>query len=455
MAKIKITEKERNSYISNKSFLEHALIYAIRARDKKTLELLNSRCPDFNSFIKIKLEDLFKELMYLVTNDKHEKIVKLIINKFDISLSQQRDQRGATLLNEAACYGAAKIVSFLLKKGFDPNNQDFYGHTPLHHAITVNSLGTVILLVKHPKIDLNVQDQDGNTPLHLSIFHKDYSILTTLKDVGAKQNVANKRGYNYLELYKALTKGSAKVTMPNLQPPEEKENIKFYEGMANFYKGILSDGNQGECFVRAINSIKTFLNELPISHNTIDFAYESLWALAKLYEYYKYKDCKDSNKLQKYIIDKAEAWGLCTASETNALEKINTIIDTNFEDFYKIILQLKSQNPPSTILQSLVKHESNSKDQGLKDTMLQVGYEPHSYFSELLKNWDFARLQNNDLKNEEIIETDETSYLSSLPKEPECSTITQELDLAAMGLAEEERKALGVDSNDTSVFLAS
>lgn len=182
-------------------------------------------------------------------------------------------------------YGAAKIVSFLLKKGFDPNNQNFYGQTPLHHAVTANSLETVRLLIKHHKIDLNkhpktdslnIQDQDGNTPLHLSILHKDYSILTTLKDAGAKQNVSNKRGYNYLELYKALTKESTKVTMPNLQPPEEKENIKFYEGMANFYKDILSDGNQVECFVRTINSIKTFLNELPISHDTIDFAYESL-----------------------------------------------------------------------------------------------------------------------------------------------------------------------------------
>lgn len=84
--------------------------------------------------------------------------------------------------------------------------------------------------------------------------------------------------------------------------------------------------------------------------------------MKKLYEYYKYEDCKDSNKLQKYIIDKAEAWGLCTASETNALEKINTIIDMNFEDFYKIILQLKSQDSPFAILQSLVKHELNSKD---------------------------------------------------------------------------------------------
>ncbi|MCC8371302.1 MAG: hypothetical protein LN568_00815 [Rickettsia endosymbiont of Pseudomimeciton antennatum] len=202
MAKIKITEEERNSYISNKSFLEHVFTYAISAGDKKTLELLNSKCPNF------KPKDLFKELMYLVTNDKHEKIVKLIINKFDISLSQQRDSRNATLLNEAAVYGTGKI------------------------------------------------------------------------------------------------------TIPNLQSHEEKENAKFYEGMTNFYKGILSDGNQVEWFVRAINSIKTFLNELPISYDTRDFACESLWALAKLYEYYKYKDFKGSNKLQKYIIDKAEAWEL-------------------------------------------------------------------------------------------------------------------------------------------------
>ncbi|WP_425363128.1 ankyrin repeat domain-containing protein [Candidatus Tisiphia endosymbiont of Hybos culiciformis] len=259
MAKIKITEQERDNYISDKSFLEHALIYAIRAKDNKTLELLNSRCPNFNSFIKIKPEDLFKELMPLVTNDKHEKIVKLIINKFDSSLSQQRDSRDATLLDQAACYGAAKIIKILLAKGFNPNNQDFYGQTSLHRAVTANSLKTVHLLIKQHKIDLNkhpetnllnIPDQDGNTPLHLAIFHKDYLVLGALKDAGAKQNVANKRGYNCLELYNALTKGSAKVMMPNLQPPEEKENIKFYEGMTSFYKGILSDENQVEFFVR-------------------------------------------------------------------------------------------------------------------------------------------------------------------------------------------------------------
>ncbi|OZG32445.1 ankyrin repeat domain-containing protein [Rickettsia endosymbiont of Culicoides newsteadi] len=307
MAKIKITEKDRDSYISNKSFLEHVFIYAIKAGDNKTLELLNSRCPNFNS--KIKSEDLFQALTPLVVSDKHAKIVKLIINKFGSELSQQRDTREATLLDQAACYGAAKIVKILLANKFDPNNQDFYGHTALHRAVTVNSLETVSLLIKHPEIDLNIQDQDGNTPLHLAIFHKDYLILGELKNVGAKQNVANKRGYNYVELHKALVKESAKVTMPNLQPPEEKENAKFYEGMTNFYKGILSDENQVEYFVRAINSIKTFLNGLPIS-DTKDFASESLVALVKLYEYYKYKDCKDSNKLQKYIIDKARALGV-------------------------------------------------------------------------------------------------------------------------------------------------
>ncbi|WP_375319423.1 ankyrin repeat domain-containing protein [Candidatus Tisiphia endosymbiont of Oplodontha viridula] len=316
MAKVEITEKERNNYISNKSFLEHVFIHAIRARDGKTLELLNSRCPNYS--IKIRLEDLFKELIPLVTNDKHEKIVKLIINQCDVDLSQQRDSEDATLLDQAACYGATKIVRILLAKGFDPNNQNSYGQTSLHRAVTVNSLEIVNLLIKHYKINsnkhpetdlLNIPDQDGNTPLHLAIFHKDYSILTALQNAGAKQNIANKRGYNCLELYKALTKGSAKVTMPNLQPPEEQENSKFYAGMTSFYKGILSDINQVEFFARAINSIKTFLDELSIFSGTKDFAYEGLWALAKLYEYYKYKDSKDNNKLQKYIIDKAKAWG--------------------------------------------------------------------------------------------------------------------------------------------------
>ncbi|WP_425363700.1 hypothetical protein [Candidatus Tisiphia endosymbiont of Hybos culiciformis] len=127
-----------------------------------------------------------------------------------------------------------------------------------------------------------------------------------------------------------------------------------------------------------------------ISSDTKDFAYESLWALAKSYEYYKYKDYKDSNKLQQYIIDKAESWKL----------------------------------------------------------MFQLEPESHYFILELLKNQDFAHLQNNDLKNEKITEIDETSYLSTLPKEPECNTSTQELDSIAMSLSEEEIKALGVSDND-------
>ncbi|BFD46580.1 MAG: hypothetical protein DMENIID0002_12260 [Rickettsia endosymbiont of Sergentomyia squamirostris] len=394
MAKIKITEKERNSYISNKSFLEHVSIHAIRARDDKTLKLLNSRCSSSNSFIKIKPNDLFKELIPLVANDKHEKIVKLIINKGNIDLSQQRDSENATLLDQAACYGATKIVKILLAKGFDPNNQNSYGQTSLHRAVTVNSLETVKLLIKHHTINLNkhpetdllnIPDQDGNTPLHLSIFHKDYLILTTLRNAGAKQNVENKRGYTYLELYKALTKGRAEVAMPNLQPPEKQENSKFYAGMTSFYKGILSDRNQVEFFVRAINSIKTFLDELSVSSSAKDFAYESLWALAKSYEYYKYKDSEDNNKLQKYIINKA--WGDA--------------------------LQFESDLPYP--------------------------------LAELLKNWDSAHLQNNVIKNEEII-----AYLASPPKEPRCSTSTQELDFFALSLQGEKVQALGVFGNDES-----
>ncbi len=54
-------------------------------------------------------------------------------------------------------------------------------------------------------------------------------------------------------------------------------------------------------------------------------------------------------------------------------------------------------------------------------------------------------------KGLEIIETKETSYLASLPKESECSTSTQGLDLdliLAMSLQEhEEMKVLGVNDD--------
>lgn len=70
---------------------------------------------------------------------------------------------------------------------------------------------------------------------------------------------------------------------------------------------------------------------------------------------------------------------------------------------------------------------------------------------------------HNDVKNAvklskglKIIETDEISYFSSLPKEPEYSTDTQKLDLEkmqalALHLQKEEMKALGVSDNDDAI----
>ncbi|MCC8371303.1 MAG: hypothetical protein LN568_00820 [Rickettsia endosymbiont of Pseudomimeciton antennatum] len=60
-------------------------------------------------------------------------------------------------------------------------------------------------------------------------------------------------------------------------------------------------------------------------------------------------------------------------------------------------------------------------------------------------------MENNDIKNEEIIDVEETSCLYSLPKEHECSISTPKSCLAlAMSLIEEEVKVSGVSDNDNT-----
>lgn len=84
-------------------------------------------------------------------------------------------------------------------------------------------------------------------------------------------------------------------------------------------------------------------------------------------------------------------------------------------------------------------YKSNSKAQGLKNLY------------KIILQQDFTCLQNNDLKNKKIIETEKTFYLSSILKEHECSISTPKLGFAlAMSLAEEDIKALGVSDNDNT-----
>lgn len=73
------------------------------------------------------------------------------------------DNRGHSLLLEAAKYGNDEVVSFLIRKGADPNAQDEEGRTPLMLAACHNRITTVKLLLAVKGIKPGKKDNLGWT----------------------------------------------------------------------------------------------------------------------------------------------------------------------------------------------------------------------------------------------------------------------------------------------------
>ncbi|WP_425361542.1 ankyrin repeat domain-containing protein [Candidatus Tisiphia endosymbiont of Ceraclea dissimilis] len=314
MGKITTTKEELDFYKSDKAFLNQAFRNSIIAQDFTALELL-FKLTNLKSCLKISSKELFYELVPLVEDDNNVNIIELIINEFKVDLREQKDSAAkATLLDQAAIYGSEKIVSFLLSKGFNPNNQDFQGQTSVHRAIIANSLPTVITLIK-AKADLNVQDNQKFASLYFARLLEYTPIVNELKAAGAELIAPSGKFYNYVAFAKEVLKNKGKVTAKLVEPqPEEDKILGFYKGMADFYKAILSEKNNEKYFVGAIDGIKSFLEQLAkpsekMSSDEMPYVINSLETLIRLYKHYQYQE---SAELQKYIIDKATTLELST-----------------------------------------------------------------------------------------------------------------------------------------------
>lgn len=68
---------------------------------------------------------------------------------------------------KAALFDDAKVVSSLLNRGFDPNTVNLEAEHALFIALREGSFKTFDVLVKHPKINLNVRNKHGESALML------------------------------------------------------------------------------------------------------------------------------------------------------------------------------------------------------------------------------------------------------------------------------------------------
>ncbi|WP_341747323.1 ankyrin repeat domain-containing protein [Candidatus Tisiphia endosymbiont of Dascillus cervinus] len=310
MAKIKIKDTDLSKYKSESEFLNKAFIYSIRSHNGKALDVLFEK-TDLSKCLSITSEDLFHELVPLVRDDKNNSIVQRIFRYASSLLDQLKQQEDstikATLLAEAVIYGAENIVGFLLSIGFDPNHQDIKGHTPLHLAVIAKNLNIVTsLIVKNVK--LHIQDKQGNTALHLATIQQDKNIVDKLKFHGAQTHLKNNVGLDYDKLDRLVKAGQVTAKMGVVKSSNVTEDSEFYKGMACFYQAIFSHEHDKQVgyFNEAISYIKKSLGKLPspLKEEKTAIAQQSLSILIAIYEYYKFKD---SDKLQKYIIEKAES----------------------------------------------------------------------------------------------------------------------------------------------------
>jgi ankyrin repeat protein len=99
------------------------------------------------------------------------------------------------------------FIQFTFGRGV--NEPDEHGRTPLMEAIKNRDERSTIVLLEHPRIDLDVIDGSVDTALHNSIVIGSKKTVKMLLNKGANVNVKNKHGYTPLHL--ASMRGSIEI----------------------------------------------------------------------------------------------------------------------------------------------------------------------------------------------------------------------------------------------------
>ncbi len=120
---------------------------------------------------------------------------------------EEKDRDGRTLLSNAACYGRAETVKYLLKRGADVRTTDECGFTALHFAVQCGNEEIVALLIEAGAdvnapvkyllkrgADVRTTDECGFTALHFAVQCGNEEIVALLIEAGADVNAQNQWG---------------------------------------------------------------------------------------------------------------------------------------------------------------------------------------------------------------------------------------------------------------------
>ncbi|WP_341808926.1 ankyrin repeat domain-containing protein [Wolbachia endosymbiont (group E) of Neria commutata] len=144
--------------------------------------------------------------LFLAAYHNKMQIVKLIARK-QIAKNKAKfkeficikNNQGFDSLDCAIEHNNKKIITFLVSKGIDPNDQDFKGNSRLHKASHNGDINAVKLLLKF-KVDANAATKCNRTPLLLAVKKGYVKIVKTLLEARANTNIHEKQGFTSLHL---------------------------------------------------------------------------------------------------------------------------------------------------------------------------------------------------------------------------------------------------------------
>ncbi|HJD55277.1 MAG TPA: ankyrin repeat domain-containing protein [Rickettsia endosymbiont of Pyrocoelia pectoralis] len=276
---------------------KNIILSAFLAKDLEALKL----------FIEILKTDITVDDIFgtnLIEGDRKD-ILQYFIEDLKLDFTNLKNSQGESLLSFAAMYGSRKCVTYLLDKGYNPNNQNLKGITTLQRAIMGNHPEIAEALIqKEARFDNNTLKCLAESKYSVSDAKKLINILA--QDQSIDKQVVEK---NYNTLRKPLLRELKIVKTEKSLSEFQEMDMKL---KTNYCKAII--GQKYEIFPELILEVKEALryqfNELKQSksqnkESTLANIKDLLYNVIDVYKIFKFSGSEElrkdiTNYLEKY-----------------------------------------------------------------------------------------------------------------------------------------------------------
>lgn len=184
--------------------------------------------------------------------------LEILIDQQPEILDHRDSKTNSSLLLRAVINNNYSMSELLLEKGANPDLQNIYMDTALHHAVD-NGNHKIINLLLEKGADPNLVQQDGETPMHIAALKGDYKVIKLLQLYGAASDILTFTGYSPIDY--ASEKGNVKC-IEVLRPALKKTGFNTTKDQYSEHPSFnLSTRHNVNNSFSVNNNVKTYHHE--------------------------------------------------------------------------------------------------------------------------------------------------------------------------------------------------